>query len=50
MPTDNLEDKRIALLKNEDYKTFITEGTMQISHIHGRINLALNFLFGLDYE
>lgn len=50
IPKDNLEQKRLALLKDEEYKTFISEGTMQISHIHGRINKALNYLFGISYE
>ncbi len=50
IPIDNLEEKRIKLLKNEDYKKFISEGTMQISHIHGRINLALETLFDISYE
>ena len=50
IPTNNLEEKRLALLKNEEYKKYISEGTMQISHIHGRINLALNYLFDISYE
>lgn len=50
IPTHNLEEKRLALLKNEDYRKFISEGTMQISHIHGRINLALEYLFDIKYE
>jgi hypothetical protein len=50
IPTDNLELKRLALLKDEEFKKFISEGTMQISHIHGRINKALNYLFGISYE
>lgn len=50
MSTDNLEEKRIALLKDPSYKKYISEGTMQITHIHGRINLALNYLFGINYE
>lgn len=50
IPTHNLEEKRLALLKDEDYKKYISEGTMQISHIHGRINLALNYLFDIRYE
>lgn len=50
IPTENLEDKRLALLKDEEFKTFISEGTMQISHIHGRINKVLNYLFGISYE
>ena len=50
IPLQNLEEKRLALLKDEDYKKYISEGTMQISHIHGRINLALNYLFDISYE
>jgi hypothetical protein len=50
IPTDNLEEKRLALLKDEEYRKYTSEGTMQISHIHGRINLALNYLFGIKYE
>ncbi|GMQ30665.1 DUF262 domain-containing protein [Algoriphagus confluentis] len=50
IPIHNLEEKRLALLKDEDYKKYISEGTMQISHIHGRINLALNYLFNISYE
>lgn len=49
IPKDNLEEKRIALLKNEDYRKYISEGTMQISHIHGRIDLALQYLFDISY-
>ena len=50
IPTDNLEQKRLALLKDPDFRKFSSEGTMQISHIHGRINKALNYLFGISYE
>lgn len=50
IPKDNLEEKRIELLKDPDFRKFSSEGTMQISHIHGRINLVLNYLFGLNYE
>ncbi|MFA5514236.1 MAG: DUF262 domain-containing protein [Sphaerochaetaceae bacterium] len=50
IPTENLEEKRLALLKDDDYKTYISEGTMQIAHIHGRIDKALNYLFRISYE
>lgn len=50
IPTDNLEAKRLALLKDVEFKKYSSEGTMQISHIHGRINKALNYLFGINYE
>jgi len=49
IPIDNLEGKRLELLKDEDYRKFTSEGTMQISHIHGRINLVLNHLFNISY-
>ena len=49
-PKIDLEKKRLALLKDPDFKKYISEGTMQITHIHGRINKALNFLFGINYE
>lgn len=50
IPINNLEEKRIKLLKDEEYRKFTSEGTMQISHIHGRINLALEYLFDISYE
>lgn len=50
IPTEDLEVKRLGLLKDEEYKKYTSEGTMQISHIHGRINLALQHLFGTTYE
>jgi uncharacterized protein with ParB-like and HNH nuclease domain len=50
IPTENLESKRLELLQDDDYRKYTSEGTMQISHIHGRINLTLNYLFGINYE
>ncbi len=50
IPTENLESKRLELLKDTEFRKYISEGTMQISHIHGRINKALNYLFGISYE
>lgn len=50
IPSDNLESKRLELLKDPEFRKYISEGTMQISHIHGRINKALNYLFGISYE
>jgi len=50
IPKNNLEDKRIAMLKDESFRKFSSEGTMQIAHIHGRIDLALKYLFGISYE
>lgn len=39
------EQKRLELLKNPDFRKFISEGTMQVEHINGRINLALSYLY-----
>ena len=50
IPTENLEFNRLELLKDPEFRKYISEGTMQISHIHGRINKALNYLFGINYE
>lgn len=50
LPTENLESNRLELLKDPEFRKYISEGTMQISHIHGRINKALNYLFGINYE
>lgn len=50
MPTENLEERRLALLKDPDFRRYSSEGTMQIAHIHGRIDKALTYLFGLRYE
>lgn len=50
IPKDNLESKRLDLLKDPEFRKYTSEGTMQISHIHGRINKALNYLFGISYE
>jgi len=48
--TDGLAEKRLELLKNDEFKKFITEGTMQTLHIHGRFRVALQELYGLTYE
>lgn len=41
------EQKRLNLLKDPTFRKYISEGTMQIEHINGRINLALNYLYGI---
>lgn len=43
-------EKKLKLFSNEDFKTFITERTTNISHINGRISLALEYLYGSCYE
>ncbi|CAE6710120.1 DUF262 domain-containing protein [Candidatus Nitrotoga fabula] len=50
IPVIGLEEKRMALLQNEDYKKYITQGTMQIESIHGRIGMVLEKLYGLQYR
>ena len=44
-----LEDKRLNLLKNPSYRQYITQGTMQVEHIQGRIKFALRHLFDMEY-
>ncbi len=50
IPTDNLEQKRLELLQDETYKIHITQGTMQIENIHGRISMVLESFYGLQYK
>lgn len=50
IPTDNLEQKRLDLLQDETYKAHITQGTMQIDNIHGRISMVLESFYGLQYK
>lgn len=50
IPTDNLEDKRLSLLQDDKYKTHITQGTMKIENIHGRIAMVLENFYGLQYK
>ena len=46
----DLESKRVQLLQDEKFRTYISEGTTEIEHIHGRINLSLKYLFNIDNE
>ncbi|MDY0202295.1 MAG: DUF262 domain-containing protein [Tenuifilaceae bacterium] len=46
----DLEVRRIELLQNENFRKYSMEGTTEIEHIHGRINLALEQLFDMKYE
>jgi hypothetical protein len=39
------EQKRLELLRDANFRQFISEGTMQIEHINGRIDLALKYLY-----
>jgi hypothetical protein len=47
---NNLKSKQIELLKDEDFKRFTTQRTTNLENINGRINLACNYLYGLNYE
>lgn len=46
----DLESRRINLLQDDNFRKYSTEGTTEIEHMHGRINLALEYLFELSYE
>lgn len=50
VPKINLEAKRLELLQNDNYKKHISQGTMQIESIHGRISMVLESLYGLQYK
>jgi hypothetical protein len=47
--TTNLEPLRLQLLKDENYRDSITQGTMKIEHIHGRISKALEDIYKMRY-
>lgn len=44
----DLEHRRLQMLVDENYRKYISEGTMRIDHIHGRINAALRYLFDIN--
>lgn len=46
----DLQAKRIALLKDDEYKNFTSIRTTNIENIKGRINKASEILFGITYE
>ena len=50
IPTDNLEAKRLDILQDENFRKFISEGTMQTESIQGRIALLLEGLYGIQYN
>ena len=50
IPKVALESKRLELLQNEEYKKHITQGTMKIESIHGRISMVLEELYGIQYQ
>ena len=46
----SLEERRIELLKDSDYRDSITQGTMQTEHIRTRIGKALNIIYQMKLE
>ena len=44
---ENLADKRMALLKDEMFRESITQGTMQVQHIHTRIDKTLEYIYDM---
>ncbi|MHB8260199.1 MAG: GmrSD restriction endonuclease domain-containing protein [Bacteroidia bacterium] len=46
----DLKKRRLTLLKNVDYKKYVSIRTTDISSINGRIGLACKVLFNIDYE
>ncbi|MEM7364335.1 MAG: DUF262 domain-containing protein, partial [Pseudomonadota bacterium] len=48
IPTRRLEQKRRKLIKSEQFKSYISEATMRVEHITGRINFAAESLYGVS--
>lgn len=46
--TRDLHDRRLSLLKDENYREYIAQGTMRKSSIKGRIDKALQFLYDIE--
>ncbi|MBS1512572.1 MAG: DUF262 domain-containing protein [Bacteroidetes bacterium] len=42
------ETNRLALLRDDKFREYSTQGTMQVEHINGRIELALKHLYNLQ--
>ena len=42
------ETNRLALLRDDKFREYSTQGTMQVEHINGRIELALKYLYNLQ--
>lgn len=47
---ENIQEKHIQLLKDEEYKKYTTQRTTNLENINGRINLACKILYGIKYE
>ena len=46
----DLLDRRLALLGDANFKAYTRTRTTDVAHIHGRIGLALQYLFDMKYE
>jgi len=49
-PVVDVQEKKVALLQDEEYRSAISQETMRRSNINLRINKACNYLFGVNYE
>lgn len=47
---NNLQERHLELLNNEKFKEFSMSRTTNLDHINGRINIASQVLYDLDYE
>lgn len=47
---DNLESRRLELLKDEEYRESITQGTMKLDNIRTRIDKALYYLYDMRLQ
>lgn len=47
--SEKILEQRLLLLKDEDFKRYISERTTRIEHINGRIDLASKYLYGVSY-
>lgn len=45
-----VEENRLELLRDESFRQFSTQGTMQIEHIKGRVERALKILYNLELK
>ena len=45
---NDLREKRLQLLRDEEYRESITQGTMQTGHINTRISKALSIVYGME--
>lgn len=50
IPVENIKEKHLELLNDAQYKEYTTIRTTNNEHINGRINIACQKLFGINYE